>query len=155
MKKIKLFLAASAVIAMASLASCAGSSKESAVQNDSVAVANGAEERAVWRSGVYELQAGEILDFSRNVNHPVVVDFNATWCGPCQAFKPTFEEMAKKYDGQIEFISVDVDRCPESAKAFDVSGIPHILFVATDGSISSNVGLMTPEEFESALQKLL
>lgn len=154
MKRLSFLLLGIAIASIAIFSSCTGSSNQSAVHNDSVAVANGADEREVWRSGVYELQSGETLDFDRN-DHPVVVDFNAVWCGPCQRFKPTFDAMAQKYDGKIEFISVDVERCPETAAAFNVQGIPHILFVTTDGTISSHVGFMEEAQFDEALQKLL
>lgn len=153
MKQFKLILSSIAIATAAILSSCGGSNKETAV-----AKADGSEntEKSEFvRSGVYDLAADEILDFSTPVGHPVVVDFNATWCGPCQKFAPIFKSMAEKYDGQIEFISVDVDRCPEVAKAFEVQGIPHILFVSNDGKISSHVGLMTDVEFESMLQGLL
>lgn len=153
MKRIKFILSSIAIATIAILSSCGGSNKETAV-----AKADGskdAEQSEYVRSGVYELAADEILDFNTPIGHPVVVDFNATWCGPCQKFAPTFKNMAEKYDGQIEFISVDVDRCPEVAKTFEVQGIPHILFVSKDGKISSHVGLIDEAEFEHMLQNLL
>lgn len=153
MKQFKLILSSIAIATAVILCSCGGSNKETAV-----AKADGSkntEKSEFVRSGVYELAADEILDFSTPVGHPVVVDFNATWCGPCQKFAPIFKNMAEKYDGQIEFISVDVDNCPEVAKTFEIQGIPHILFVSKDGKINSHVGLMTDAEFDNMLQSLL
>lgn len=153
MKKINIILSSIAVAAVAVFGSCSNSGKDSAVTKapDSETT----ETTGFVRSGVYHLASDEILDFTQGVGHPVVVDFNATWCGPCKTFEPTFTAMAEKYDGKIEFISVDVDQCPEVAKAFEVQGIPHILFVTADGKISSHVGLMSEAEFEGMLQNLL
>jgi thioredoxin-like negative regulator of GroEL len=63
--------------------------------------------------------------------------------------------MAEKYSGQIQFISVDVDRCPEVANAFEVQSIPFILFVSPDGKIDSHVGMMEEADFDAKLQNLL
>ena len=90
-----------------------------------------------------------------NTDTPVVVDFWATWCGPCNNFKPTFVKMAEKYNGKVEFIAVDVDRCPEVAKKFEANSIPFVLFVSPDGTINSNVGLMDETALEEAIQNLI
>lgn len=147
-----------AIASVALLSSCSG--KDSAVAKSENADAETTQQQqkaadpGYVRSGVYELQADEILDF-KDISHPVVIDFSATWCGPCKAFKPTFEKMAEKYNGQIEFIAVDVDRCPEVAKQFEANAIPFVVFRASDGTTSSNVGVMDEAAFEKAIQKML
>lgn len=155
MKKISLILSSMAIAAVAVLSSCGNNS---AVQKNETAAETTVEttvaDPGYVRSGVYELKADELLDFT-GIDHPVVVDFSATWCGPCNAFKPTFEKMAEKYNGKVEFIAVDVDRCPEVAKKFEAKAIPFVLFVAPDGTINSNVGLMEEAALEEAIQNLI
>lgn len=79
--------------------------------------------------GVVDLDDDDALRPDIKTNHLIVVDFNATWCGPCQQFKPAFEAAAEKFAGQVEFVSVDVDNNPNTAKAFGVQGIPHVSFI--------------------------
>lgn len=79
--------------------------------------------------GVVDLNDDEALRPDIKTNHLIVVDFNAVWCGPCQQFKPAFEAAAEKFAGQVEFVSVDVDNNPNTAKAFGVQGIPHVAFI--------------------------
>ena len=87
---------------------------------------------------------------------PQVIDFNATWCGPCRMFAPTIAKMGEKYEGRITFRSVDVDENPDMAAQFGVTSIPTVVYINADGEIvDETVGLLPEEEFESRLQKLL
>ena len=157
MNFIKTTLSALALVSIMTLASCAGSGTKEVTMNDSIVTV--AAEKVIPNEnitpGVYNLAKDEYLSFEQGYGYPIVVDFNATWCGPCRAFAPLFDKMAEKYSGQIQFISVDVDRCPEVANAFEVQSIPFIIFVSPDGKIDSHVGMMEEADFDAALQKLL
>lgn len=148
MKKLSLIFVS--VIAMMAVA-CSGNSKSGDYQaaTDSIAA-----EEAI-ENVVIELASDQPLNFAGPLSTPIVVDFNATWCGPCQQFKPIFEKMAAKYDGKVKFISVDVDRCPEVATEYQVESIPTILFVSTDGNVSRSIGFMEEEPFETSIKALL
>ena len=75
-----------------------------------------------------------------------VVDFNATWCGPCRMLAPILEEIAEEYEGKIKVAKLDVDREPALAQAFGVASIPTV-FGFKDGEIVGNlVGLTTKEK---------
>ena len=84
-------------------------------------------------SDVYKRQK-QILD----INNPnavfkgkrhVIIDFYATWCGPCNMSAPILEELAKTYKGKIDFYKVDVDENAELATHFGIQSIPHFLLI--------------------------
>ena len=64
---------------------------------------------------------------------PAIVDFYATWCGPCKMVAPILDELAKEYDGQIVIYKVDTDKETELARAFGIRSIPSILFIPMNG----------------------
>lgn len=68
----------------------------------------------------------------------VVIDFFATWCGPCKRIAPIFEDLADKYYPQILFFKVDVDESPDLVNDFDVSAMPTFVFLK-DGKIVKKV----------------
>lgn len=86
---------------------------------------------------------------------PAVIDFNATWCGPCRQFKPVFDKVAEEYKGKITFYSVDVDSCPDLAKQFNVTAIPQITMILPDGTQKTQVGSMDEEQFKAFLSDLV
>jgi thioredoxin 1 len=59
---------------------------------------------------------------------PVVVDFWATWCGPCRMVAPELEKLAEKYEGTVDVVKVDVDANPALSQAFNILSIPTIAF---------------------------
>jgi thioredoxin 1 len=77
---------------------------------------------------------------SRGINGigAVVIDFFATWCGPCKRIAPAFEDLADKYYPAITFLKVDVDQCPELVNVFDISAMPTFVFLK-DGKILKKI----------------
>lgn len=68
-------------------------------------------------------------DLIKSSETPVLVDFFATWCGPCQMMQPVLSELATEFSDKIKIIKVDVDKNPGASNAFKVSGVPtFILF---------------------------
>lgn len=87
---------------------------------------------------------------------PAIVDFTASWCGPCQRIAPILEELAEEYKGEIVIYKVDVDKEKGLAQAFNVSSIPAVLFIPADGSDPiMTIGARGKERFKSDIQKYL
>ena len=136
-------------MALASACSSKSADNASAEAADTTAAAT---EAPVAAAGVIELAKGEALDLSQG--KPVIVDFNATWCGPCKQFAPTFHAVAEKFAGKVLFYSVDVDVHPELAAQYGVTGIPHIQFInpADSTANTSLMGVQTAEDFTKAVE---
>lgn len=86
---------------------------------------------------------------------PVVIDFYATWCGPCMALAPNIERLAKEYDGRIKVLKVDVDKNPSLTQAAHVMSIPTIFFIDIDGNITRSLGNMPYAQLVNNVEELL
>jgi len=86
-------------------------------------------------------------EFTNEVTHaaqPVVVDFYATWCGPCRALAPTMERLAAAYTGRIKFVKVNVDESPALARNYQVEGLP-LVALFKDGQVVDRMPGLQPE----------
>lgn len=86
---------------------------------------------------------------------PAIVDFTATWCGPCQRIAPILDELAGEYDGKIVIYKVDIDKNRELAKAFNVSSIPAILYIPLNGDPVMTVGSRDKGKFTNEIETIL
>lgn len=77
---------------------------------------------------------------------PVVVDFSATWCGPCQMFAPIFEEGAKDFKNKVKFAKLDVDKGELTSTEFKVQGVPTIILFKKGKIIARTSGAMEKKE---------
>ncbi len=85
---------------------------------------------------------------------PAVVDFGATWCGPCQKLAPAIDQMAAHYEGRVLIGKVDVDQEPDLASQFDVMSVPTILFFVDGKKVDQIIGA-NPEKIRDRIEKLL
>ena len=86
---------------------------------------------------------------------PVVVDFYATWCGPCRQLAPTMDGLADQYAGKIKFVKVNVDESPKLAQQFQVEGIPMLVFLQDGKTAGTSVGLVAKGDLIRRLDSLL
>ncbi len=87
---------------------------------------------------------------------PMVVDFSATWCPPCQQLKPIFSQLKDEYSGKVDFITVDVDSVPELAQKYDIHNIPALLFVSRDGKeMYRTIGFIPADSIKRVVSQYL
>lgn len=106
-----------------------------------------------FNSKVYDMTLDETIYLG---DKPAIVDFTATWCGPCQRIAPILESLAKEYDGKIVVYKVDVDKERELAKAFNVSSIPAVMFIPLGpGKPVMTVGSRDAATFRKEIETIL
>lgn len=88
-------------------------------------------------------------------NRVVLVDFWASWCGPCRALAPTIEELAKQYVGKAVVAKLDVDENPATAEKFNVFSIPTVVLVKEGAEVERIVGLCSKNRYDEVLKKYL
>ena len=87
---------------------------------------------------------------------PVMIDFGATWCGPCKALAPRIEELEKEYEGRVMIGTADVDECSDLAAKFRIRNVPTVLFFkGGDMPVDKSVGLVAKETLTEKLDALL
>ena len=91
----------------------------------------------------------------KNGELPLVVDFWATWCGPCRMIAPIIEELAKEYDGNINVGKCDVEECDDIAAEFGIRNIPTILFFKGGEIVDKMVGAASKSKIEEKFKALL
>jgi len=76
---------------------------------------------------------------------PVLVDFGATWCGPCKALAPIVGKIADDYQGKIKVVAVDIDDAPETAKRYGIRSVPTCIVFQGGEKKGQQVGLTSRE----------
>lgn len=83
-------------------------------------------------------------------NGIVIVDFFATWCGPCKMLGPVIEQLSNKYEN-ISFVKVDVDECPNISKQYGIMSVPTLLKLKDGNILEQKIGYLNVNEFEKWL----
>ena len=97
----------------------------------------------------------ENFESLKNGAQPLVVDFWATWCGPCRMVAPVIAKMAEKYDGKIVVGKCDVEENEDLAAEFGIRNIPTILFFKNGEVVDKMVGAQSEAKLDEKLQTLL
>ena len=91
----------------------------------------------------------------KNSSLPVVIDFWATWCGPCRALAPTVAQLAEQYAGKVVVAKCDVEECEDAAMEFGVRNIPTLVFIKNGQEVDRMVGAAPKPKIEEKIQSLL
>lgn len=157
MKKYLLSLAL-ASLALGSLQACAPSTAKAETQQGHSKDAS----TSVIKTIDAKYMREHIFDYRENPNKfvfkgkkPAVLDFYADWCGPCRQLSPRLEEVAKKYQGQVDVYKINIDNEEELAKVFGVRSIPMLLFIPVSETPIQHSGALSVEQLDKAFQQII
>ena len=85
---------------------------------------------------------------------PVVVDFYATWCGPCKILSPRLDELAGPLANQVKFVKINVDEAPSLSQRFDIQAIPTLIFFKNGKVVDRLIGLPSADTLKMHLDSL-
>ena len=104
----------------------------------------------------------KIVDYEKNPEEwiylgdkPAIIDFYASWCGPCKMVAPVLEELAAEYDGQIYVYKVNTEQEQELAALFNIRSIPSFLFIPMNDEPQMAMGAMPKSSFKEAIDGVL
>lgn len=86
---------------------------------------------------------------------PCIIDFFATWCGPCKALSPVLEEVSKKYGDKIDVYKVDIDKESELTGLFGIRSVPTLLFCPVNETPRVVQGAMPQNQLEKLISEIL
>ncbi|HEY5523993.1 MAG TPA: thioredoxin [Clostridium sp.] len=91
------------------------------------------------------VNSNEFVEKVENTKGVVVVDFSATWCGPCKMLAPVFEAASNKMGDKAKFFKVDIDECGNIAQKYRISAVPTMI-IFKDGAPVENLSGFMPEQ---------
>lgn len=152
------------IVLSALLISCGNSdnNKKKASKQDATVSESTANEKNYVKVLSYNDFIKNVWDLEMHANEfvfkgdkPCVIDFYATWCGPCKMVAPIIEKLAKEYDGKVDFYKVDTDQNQKLAMILQIRNIPTVFFMKAGAQPEKSVGAKDEAFFRSQINKLL
>jgi len=84
---------------------------------------------------------------------PIVIDFYATWCGPCQHMEPIFESLAKEYEDKYLFAKLKVDDMKEVASYYGITSVPTFVFIKDGKVLAKEIGYMSQDDLKEKIEE--
>ncbi|MBQ2112611.1 MAG: thioredoxin fold domain-containing protein [Bacteroidales bacterium] len=142
-----------AIVAIMMFAACGNAGAQNDKKTDKTQKAVKELNAESFSEKVFDMNSEELVFLG---DKPVIVDFTASWCGPCQRIAPILEELAVEYDGKIIIYKVDIDKERGLAQSFNVSSIPAILYIPANGNEPvMTIGARGKEKFKEEIRTFL
>lgn len=152
MKKVVILISIGLVLL---LSNCNPGTPARASENAS---ASGSEEVKVMTNDMFKQKVFNYTvnkEWKYEGNLPAIIDFYATWCGPCRMLSPKVEEIAKEYAGKIVVYKVDTDQEPVLAQSLGIQNLPTLLFIPMKGQPRVTMGAVPKETLVKAVNEVL
>ena len=88
-------------------------------------------------------------------NSLVVVDFTASWCGPCRKISPLMDQLMQDFPNEVTVVKIDIDQCKVTAKQYSIKSIPAVLIFKEGVVVETHVGFKPYETFSEAVRQHL
>lgn len=106
-------------------------------------------------ANVTELTDDNFKTTLQGAQRPVLVDFSASWCGPCRALAPTIDKVATEYAGKLDVYKVDIDNAQETASSFGIMQVPTVIFFKSGKEVDRFYGNMDLRAVKGHVDKVL
>lgn len=146
------------------LAACGGASEARSAQNENQQKEQQSKTTTVMKP-IHLTKAEflkKVVDYEGNPTEwkylgekPAIIDFYASWCGPCKRVAPILDELAAEYGDKIDIYKIDTEQEQELAAAFGIRSIPTLLFVPMEGNPQMVQGAIGKADFENIIQEVL
>jgi thioredoxin 1 len=100
-----------------------------------------------------ELNSSEFQSEVLNSKDTILVDFSATWCGPCKMLSPIIDELSKEMEGKAKVYKVDVDKSGDIAQKYNIMGVPTVMFFKDGKAVDKIVGFQPKNMIKDKLEQ--